>query len=449
MKHLVFAAVAACCAAGSAAVDPSLQDAWLRGTTDKPALSYKPGEEMVFTIEMYGISNSIPADAWELFLSRSGDDGKHETKTVPLPLPGNKLEYRTSLATNGFVRLYAQVMGKGNKFFRRDGKKWPYDRIYFDGGAGVNPDSLGGVAEPADFDSFWAKRRERLAKLPLVADMKPVSSNANGTCYAVSVNCAGGRPATFYMSVPSKPGAKVPAHMTFWGYSGDRMPGKVGISPDRIVADLNPHGFELGREKEYYAEFYRSVASGCRYPGDSKKKGPAGYCFDYFKNLDAESSYFSGMTWRLMRAIQFVKSLPQWDGKNFSVEGGSQGGLQAIWAAGLDHAVTKCSSSITWCCDFGGSEFGRLRGDWYVRHTPAIDYFDPVNIAKRIPKTCQVTIPRAGLGDYTCPPSGLAVLYNNIAAPKKITWVQGSEHGYSEPPRPDEKFTFTSADYRE
>jgi cephalosporin-C deacetylase-like acetyl esterase len=42
-------------------------------------------------------------------------------------------------------------------------------------------------------------------------------------------------------------------------------------------------------------------------------------------------------------------------------------------------------------------------------------------------------IPRAGLGDYTCPPSGVTVFYNNVKAPKKITYVQGSTHGFTPP----------------
>jgi hypothetical protein len=28
-----------------------------------------------------------------------------------------------------------------------------------------------------------------------------------------------------------------------------------------------------------------------------------------------------------------------------------------------------------------------------------------------------------------CPPSGIAAVYNNLSAPKKIVYVQGSEHG--------------------
>ena len=36
---------------------------------------------------------------------------------------------------------------------------------------------------------------------------------------------------------------------------------------------------------------------------------------------------------------------------------------------------------------------------------------------------------------HTCPPSGVAILYNNIKSPKKIRWFQGSTHGYV-PPNP-------------
>ena len=58
---------------------------------------------------------------------------------------------------------------------------------------------------------------------------------------------------------------------------------------------------------------------------------------------------------------------------------------------------------------------------------------DAAIFAKRIPRTCKTVITRAGIGDYCCPPSGLAKLWNNLSCPKEITWVQGSEHGYVPP----------------
>ena len=110
---------------------------------------------------------------------------------------------------------------------------------------------------------------------------------------------------------------------------------------------------------------------------------------------------------------------------------GSQGGLQTMWATALDQDVTLAHPSITWCCDLAGTaKAKRLHGRWRIEYVPALDYYDPVFMAKRI-KKAEVHILRAGLGDYTCPPSGLAISYLNLATPKKsIRWVQGSNHSF-------------------
>ena len=79
---------------------------------------------------------------------------------------------------------------------------------------------------------------------------------------------------------------------------------------------------------------------------------------------------------------------------------------------------------------------GRHCGRWAIEWTEALGYYDPVNMIKRMPRNCRFTIGRAGLGDYICPPSGLALLYKNAAAREKsICYVQGSTHGYV-PPEP-------------
>ena len=76
----------------------------------------------------------------------------------------------------------------------------------------------------------------------------------------------------------------------------------------------------------------------------------------------------------------------------------------------------------------------KASGDgWYIPWTESMGYYDAVNWAKRIPGTCRTNITRAGLGDYCCPPMGLAKLYNNIPGNKSIKWVQGSRHGYVPP----------------
>jgi len=67
------------------------------------------------------------------------------------------------------------------------------------------------------------------------------------------------------------------------------------------------------------------------------------------------------------------------------------------------------------------SRFGvRRHGRAY---SSELDYYLPVNHARRIPATCRVDITRAGLGDYICPPPGIATLYNALHCPKSICWM--------------------------
>ena len=142
---------------------------------------------------------------------------------------------------------------------------------------------------------------------------------------------------------------------------------------------------------------------------------------------------------RVLRALEYVKSRPEWNGRDLIVEGGSQGGLQSSWAAGLDPDVSLARPSIVWGCDFymTSGPRKRLKGPWYIPYAPGLDYFDAISHIRRA--QCPVEITRAGLGDYTCPPSGLAAYYNAIPTPKSILWVQGSRHGYI-PPKPNQEF---------
>ena len=148
-------------------------------------------------------------------------------------------------------------------------------------------------------------------------------------------------------------------------------------------------------------------------------------------------SYFFGMLMRDLRAIQYAKTLPEWDGKNLVVRGSSQGGLQTMWAAALDQDVTVAEPAVTWCCDMAGAaKAGRLPGIYPIAYQPALDYYDPVFMAKRITQA-EVIIRRGGLGDYVCPPSGVAISYKNLATQRKrIHWHQGSDHGFI-PKTPD------------
>jgi cephalosporin-C deacetylase len=396
----------------------------LTGTLDRPQALFAPNEEMVFILSA-DFQGQQPTKDYFISWERSGDDGVKESGKALVG--AEPLLVKTSLDRPGFVRIQAYLVDKRGKrvtkTIMRNGKE-VQENLFFDGGAGVEIDKLQGVPEPEDFDAFWAKQKTRLAAVPVNARLQEqVSKDPKVKIYAVSIDCAGPRPVTGYLTVPSEAGEKsLPARASFHGYgtSVQRAPG--GGSADYIHLNINAHGYDLGQDDAYYKDFFESI-----------KSNSHSYAFDPAQNADPETAYFNGMVLRVLRALEYLKSRPEWNGKELTVSGGSQGGLQSVWAAGLDSQVTKSSPGVPWCCDLGGITLGRVAAGWRLAYTEALNYYDPINHAKRIPGSCYVDINRAGLGDYVCPPSGVAVLYNNIRAPKRINWVQGSTHGYVPP----------------
>ena len=433
-----------------------LDNGFLKGVTDKEKPFYAPGETMTFTLRLEGIK-AFPPGEWFVAWDRSGDDGKRDGGKVPASLT-EPLVIKTSIDKPGFVRVRAQLVDAKGKVYRKsftgdpntpEGKaamnrfERTDKRIFFDGGAGVQPEKIVPHPEPADFDAFWAKQYARLDLVPIKPELIELPcSNPKARIYAVQVPCAGLRPVTGYLTVPKAvdSGATFPCRLETHGYSGDRCqhdaPG--GARDNEIVFNINAHGQKL-------PAFGATEADRKMLRWETRSNGYS-YAFDPAQNADPETAYFNGMVLRVKRALQYLKTVKGWNGTDLIASGGSQGGLQTIWAAGCGEGVTRAESGITWCCDMYTS--GKLRKDpslklagdgWYIGWTDAMGYYDAANFGKRIPKTCLTIITRAGLGDYCCPPRGLAILYNNIPGPKKIWWVQGSTHGFV-PPSPNQNF---------
>ena len=412
------------------------------GGTAKDPLSYKVGEEIVFTFNVVDLEAEVNRADFDIKWDFWTDDG--QTGSGKTTLTTDPITVKTTLSKPGFVRVVASVVDKKGRKVRRQKPGYSDSTVEFFGGAAAEPEKLQGVAEPADFDQFWARQKATLKAVPMTADVKEIKTFKNGTVYAVSIACAGPRPVTGYLSVPAgaKEGKKYPALLTTHGYGTKSHQPPSGISSDILSLNINAHGQKLGEHESFYTNFFESIKS----VGANGQK--LGYALGAKEHPDAASAancFFAGMTWRVMRALEYLKSRPEWNGKDLSAAGGSQGGLQTIWAASLDDQVTVANSGITWCCDMGGNAtLGRVKKTWGVEWTPAMDYFDPIFLCKRIPKTCTVTITRAGLGDYTCPPSGLAILYNNMTCPKKAIWMQNSTHGYQPPMKYRKTYTVES-----
>ncbi len=364
-------------------------------------------------------------DSSGYFLSwvRNGDDGKTEKGKVPA---SEKLEIKTSLDKPGFVSIDVFIVdakGKKQVFYQKlKNNRKRKQFVAFYSGTAVAPETLTDCGEPADFDAFWQKQKKRLAEVPFKDSVKitKVKSTDAGDVYAVYIPCAGPRPATGYLTIPANAKQKsLPAEIKFFGY-GHRIQPIPPVNPKMISLGLNAHGQELGKDAAHYKEFFRSLRSNGH-----------NYAFDPEQNKNPETAFFNGMALRIIRALEYLKSRPEWDGKNLRASGSSQGGMQTLWAAALDSDVTEAFADIPWSCDMAGTaKKQRYCGNRKMIYVPGLDYYDPVFMVKRI-KKAKVKITRGGLGDYTCPPSGVAICYKNIASPhKSIKWVQGSNHSF-------------------
>lgn len=402
---------------------------WIKGLTDKNPLEYKLGEKMNFTLEMKELAGTPREGEYTLKWTRTGDDGLSEEGTVPFT--GKNFEYTTSIAKPGFVRIQATILDtKGKKAAKL---------AYFDGSAGAGLDALPINPEPEDFDAFWQRQYDRLDKVPIKAELiETKGSNEAVRIYAVSVTCAGLRPVTGYMAVPRAidEGKKFPAKLGLHGYSGDSFKHgvpdpTVDMSGSCISFSINAHGLKL-------PEFGATEADRKAFYWEARSNGHT-YAFDPAQNEDPETAYFNGMLLRVKRALQYLKTLDGWNKRELIAEGGSQGGMQAIWAGACREGVTIVRSNVPWNCDI---KTNSLRSDktnnlsswgWYIKWTKGLAYYDVINFAKRLPVSCRLEVPRAGLGDYICPPMGIMKMWNVVRCPKKITWVQGSEHGNNVP----------------
>ena len=396
----------------------------LKGRTTKAEPFYTIYEPIEFLIEL-DLGGQELEKGYMLEWKCVGDDGCEQQGRAPATEP---LRVSAVLDRPGFVRVTARLLDPFGQVVTVPGKNGDAGRVFFDGGAGVDVDQIRSLPEPPDFGEFWARQLAKLDEVPLSVNyMTEVPSPVEGVkVYAVSVACPGPAPVTGYLAVPAAAAEhSLPAEVRFQGYSTNLQNVSRWLSNDRIILEINAHGYDLvkAHDPETGSQYHQEYV-------DALRSGKYSYAFDPAQNRDPETAYFNGMALRVLRALQFVKSLPEWNGRELTARGGSQGGLQTIWAAALDHDVTLALPEVPWCCDLAGKSCGRASVTWGIPYVKELNYYDCVQMARHIPATCTVKVTRAGLGDYTCPPSGIAAFYNNLLCPKEIAWVQGSTHGF-------------------
>ena len=377
------------------------------GTTDKNPLLYQVGEEMAFTVTLVDKdAKNAPVKGRRLRWTRVGDDGRTEKGEGVSDGP---LVVKTKIDQPGFVRLTVNVLGADGRVLTG----W-YEK--FDGGAGAGVNDIPTTPPPKDFDAFWSAELARMASEPMAGVLEPVDANDPAVALSrFTVNTVPGEgPATGLVAWPkdAKPGSLgMLVHVTGYGFGATYIDnGQVMEGAGQIVVSITRHGENPRADKDYYTNLQTNVLKG--------------YCWRNVRTKTANDEF--KMIMRDVRALAFMKTLPQWNGKDVKVTGGSMGGFQAIALAALDKSVTECAPFIPWMTDLAGKTNFRRMGGWLPDWTEELAYIDTANLATRV--TCPVTM-GIGLGDYVCPPSGEMVLFRNLKGPKTLTATQNMGHG--------------------
>lgn len=372
-------------------------------TPDRADAIYKKGETVTFQIDLQRNKQPAAEDsvAWKI-----SKDGVAPIQTGTTALVDGKGTITGRLDEPGFLQCEVT--------FKKD--KTVYKALAAGGVdlAEIKPS----LPAPADFDAFWAEQKKRLAAVPMNTRLMPVPPPPNrdgAETFSFEVDSIGAPSTGFYgRPIGAKP-KSLPAVLFVPGAGVrsanlDSMAGwaKAGL----LVAEINAHGIANGESKEYYAALDAGELKDYRVRGRESR----------------DTYYFMGVYFRMLRALEFLTTQPEWDGKTLIILGGSQGGGLSLAGAALEPRVSFIVSNVPGLTDQTGAEAGRVAG--WPRAIPkdaegkpdakvseAMRYYDGANFAARINVPVHMEV---GFIDVVCPPTCSYAAYNSLAGKKTM-----------------------------
>ncbi len=287
--------------------------------------------------------------------------------------------------------------------------------------------------EPSDFRKYWREAVKEVRKYPLkvtrewVADM----SDEITDCYLVRLQYDAQHHSLYgYLLMPkgaergscpvvlTPPGAGVKTIKEVTSRPYYQEAGMI-----RFVTEI--HGLDPRIPERTFEEMRRA------FEGHGQ-----GYLYNGLDNRD--HYYMRHVYLGLVRCIDYLCSLPEWDGTNVITMGGSQGGALSIVAAALDRRVTLCVANHPALADMGAGSTGLTSGYPHFRaergiYTEAnlctMSYYDVVNFARHVKARSFLTW---GFNDNTCPPTTSYAVWNTLKCPKESLITPINEHWTSD-----------------
>ena len=379
---------------------------------------YKKGEKARVEVQLY--KYGVPVDAvvkYEIADDMLPADRKGEAR-----LKGGRASIDIGTRTTpGFrdLRLTANVDGKTYKHHIKVGFSVDEIRPY--------------TKEPADFLDFWNKNIEDMRAFPLTYTKTKAEEYCTDKvdCYLLKITLNKQKQAVYaYLFYPKgaqkgqcpvvlcPPGAgiktiKEPLRHKYYTENGC------------IRMEMEIHGLNPTLPKETFDDMTKA------FNGRDN-----GYLFNGLE--DPDRYYMKRVYLALIRCLDLLTSLPEWDGRNVIVQGGSQGGALSMVAAALDSRVTQCIVNHPALSDMaaysagrtgGYPHFNRVEGMFNERTLRTMAYYDVVNFARHI--TCD-TYMTWGYNDDTCPPTTSYAVWNTLTCPKEALLTPVNEHWTSD-----------------
>lgn len=359
--------------------------------------TYKVNETAKFAVQVMQYGNLIENVTVDY---EAGPEALPDTKKEGVVLKNGKMELSGTMKVPGFyrVRVWAVV----------DGRR--YEGLAT---AGFEPEKIQPtVKEPADFDAFWNGVIEQARKVSLdpKLTLMPERCTSDINVYHISFQNDGfGSRIYGILAVPKKQG-KYPAILKVPGagirpYTGDTRLASQGF----ITLEVGIHGIPVNLDPQVYADLNGGALAG----------------YNSIRMNDKNTHYYKRVYTGCVRAVDFIFTLPEFNGTDIAVTGGSQGGALTIITAGLDSRIKYAAAMYPALCDHTGYLNNRA-GGWphYFKNTPpkpgeveTLQYYDVVNFAKRVKVPGFYTW---GFNDLTCPPTSMYSAYNVITAPKEL-----------------------------
>ncbi len=373
--------------------------------------TYKPGEKVNYTVSVTRNEELIPNVMIRYELGMEKMQGRKDS--TKLSTGSTKID-GGSISVAGFQRLVVTTT--------IDGKEYRGLAT-----AGFAPQDLKPAVEyPSDFNTFWEKAKSDLAKIPLDAKMILLPERCTELTNVYQVNIQNLREGTSsqrlygILCVPKKEG-KYPALLRVPGAGVREYKGDIAMA-DRglITLEIGIHGIPVIMDPSVYLDL---------------RSGALANYWTY--NLDDRDKYYYKHVYLgCVRAIDFIQTLPQYDGSHLAVTGGSQGGALSIVTAGLDNRIKYLGAYYPALSDMTGYLKNRA-GGWphiFNENNPGnqietkiktASYYDVVNFARQIKAPGVFTW---GYNDETCPPTSMFPAYNLITAPKQLWLYQETGH---------------------